>query len=192
MSGGILERTPETVRRRQRAERRASVRDRNEMPSGSLAANGALHELAEVLVERKRLDGASRLGGDDEDRPRRIDAPRNRRDSCGCGRIQHRQPGEARRAADALPDDLRPQAAAAHAQQHDVLESGGANLLRESAKVAQVLRHVPRDRQPAQPIRDLRGVVVPNRVVSVPDARDHVALRKLVQCLGYVRRIRAK
>ena len=182
----VLEYAPEPLRGAALRERCAGVRDCDEMPSGPLRAHGTLHDVPKVLVERVRFYGAAGLRRDDEQRTRRVDGARYGAHPLGDSGVEHGESREARGAADALPQHLRPEAAAAHAEQHHVTDALAAHLFRKRMQVAYVLCHVAGDREPAEPVGDLRGGVIPDRVVLIPDTGHDIVAGQLRQRSGDV------
>ena len=61
----------------------------------------------------------------------------------GVGRIEHMQPRAGRQPRERLAQHLRREAAAAHAQQHDVAEASGTYLVAERPSVVAAPRASP-------------------------------------------------
>ena len=130
-------------------EARAGVGDRDEVGAAGI-------ERVEVREQRQRLDRAARLRGDDEQRPPRVDRASHGGDRLGVGRVEHVQAHGAGERVKASPEHLRGQRGAAHAEQHGVAQAVGGDLLGERVEVRGLAQHALGDRQPTQPVGDLR------------------------------------
>ena len=130
--------------------------------------------LAEMGVESVGFDGRAGLGRDQEERPGRFNGLGNGADRIGEGRIKDNEFRVFRRTAEGLPQHLRPQAAAAHAQQHDMTEPGLPDAPGKSFQQRELSPHDGGDGQPVQTVADFGGVRVPNGMVTVPDAAHQI------------------
>ena len=167
------------VRRKPSSEARRS----SPLPSSVMATKwlpasprAASAELAEVAVAGEGLQGAAGLGGDQEERVAHVDGVARGVDPVGDGGVEHREPRSALRLAEDASQRLRSEAAAAHAQQDDVADAHGLDLVRECLQVSGLLAHFGRQGEPAESVAELRGVGLPQGVVDVPDAANGVLL----------------
>ena len=100
------------------------------------------------------------------------------------GGVEHVQAQRALGGRVGAPEDLGGEARAAHAEQHDVGEPVLARRAHELLDLRQVLEQLVGDRQPAEPVLDLRRAGRrPQRAVLAPQAPHDVLLGGLRQAL---------
>ena len=109
---------------------------------GPVTANCAIHQAPEVAVEDVGLDGGPRLGGHEEQGTRRVDPADNSPDPSGHRGVEDYELGALGRGPKGLPQHLGPQAAAAHAEQHDVRVAVTRYFVGKGNEVRHVATHV--------------------------------------------------
>ena len=159
-------------------QRRARVGDGHEVRGVGL-------EAAEVGQQRVRLERPARLGGDDEQRRRRVDEVGDRLDLERLGRVEHVQPQRAGRGRVGAAEDLGGEARPAHAEQDRVRQPVRAHAGDERLDRRQVLEQLVGDRQPAEPVLELGCPGRrPQRAVLAPHAARDVLLGGRVHAVG--------
>ena len=128
---------------------RARIGDRNVV--AALAA-----EREEVREQRERLDRAPRLRGDQEQRAAALDRMLDVGDRVRIGRVEDVQEWAPLAVAEAAAQHLRCERGAAHAEQDDVLVALAGDLRGEGLERGHLGKHPLRDRQPSEPVADLR------------------------------------
>ena len=122
--------------------------------------------MAKVGVEGQRFGSGAGFGRHHKQGTRRIQAggsARYPRRNCAVQREHLRIAGAA---AEGLPDDLRPQAAAAHPQQDDMAVAGSARFLPETRQGLRGLGHILRQGKPGQAVGDFIRAVGPKGMVA--------------------------
>ena len=84
-------------------------------------------------------------------------------------------------AAEGRSEHLGREARTAHTEEHDALEATTA--LGEAAQLARLVAHTLRQAQPAEAVRYLLGLGLPERVIVGPDAARNVGLRQRREAL---------
>ena len=149
----------------ERLELRARVGDRRERLG---AAAGPVPEEVEVAA---RLERRARLGGDEEERARRVERVGRAADGRGMGRVQDLQVVALERAPEHLGREARP----AHPEKDDRVElahGAGGELL----ELCHALAHAKRLVEPAEPA--VLVVAGPERGVASPEALDQLGGRE--------------
>ncbi len=174
--GVVLEHAPEAVLGAQLRERGARVRHRD-------VVGAVVLQRVEVLELRHRLDRAARLRGDDEEGGAEVQGVADPADLVGVRGVEHVQAD--RPVAEGAPEHLRPEARAAHAEQHGVGDPGVAHLRPERPQVVDLGRQPLGDVQPAEPVGDLRRPLRgPERAVALPQAADDLLVGGGLQPFG--------
>ena len=163
---------------RQLLEARAGVGDRREVRAVG-------HQRPEVREQRKWLDRASGLRGDDEERSRRRHGLTDPAHGGSVRGVEHVQTGVLGRGGEAAAQDLRRKRGATHAEQHHVAHSILAHAAREPFQLVHLAEHALVDRQPAQPVSDLRRALgTPQRRVARSQALADAGVRCCCDRIG--------
>ena len=149
---GVREHAPEPFAACHPLQGRTGVGNGNEVAWGCLPPHSVFHQYAESPVQHVGLNGCARLGGDQEQRSRRVNGALGRAHCVRHGGVQHHELRVPRGAAEGLAQHLGPQAAAAHAQEDGVAESGGAHVRGEGLQGGNLPPHHLGHLQPAQAV----------------------------------------
>ena len=180
------ERPAEGVLGRERFQARAWVGDGDE-------AVAVVDEREEMREQRQRLDRAAGLGGDDEQGALQVHRTLDRTDPRRVGRVQDVQPRPAVASGERAAQDLRGERGAAHPQQHEVLQFVVVRLGGEQLERAQLREHPLGDRQPAEPVGQLRRARrTPQRRVPAAQPLAHLRLSCERQTVLHLRSQRSR
>ena len=138
--GGVEEGAAEARFGRELVERSARICDGNEVDAGPRHRRG-LDLPAEELVERQGLRRGAGLRGDDEERPRQVEAVEDLLDRRRVGRVDQEQVRVSHLGAEGQVEDIAAERRPPHAQQHDVRELQPPDLVREGFDVVGVTAH---------------------------------------------------
>ena len=122
-----------------------------------------------------RLDCPSRLARYDEQRVARIDPRLHLPNLNRIRAVEDDQLWPVLGPPERRPYHLRRQAGAALPEEHNPCHAVGDHLASERPQTGYFAHHSLGHRQPIQPVRDLRWVRLPDRVVTLPDATNNPA-----------------
>ena len=159
----------------------AGVSDGGEMAACGLGTGGGFHEAAEVTVEGEDFDSAAGLGGEKEEGGGGIHGAGDAAHPRGDGGIKDGEAGEAGGAGEDLAEDLGAEAAAAHAEEDDIVDGGGAEGGGEGGERGEVRGGSGGGVKPGEAIGDFGGLGMPDGVVAAPDAFDDTVPGKAAQ-----------
>jgi hypothetical protein len=133
-------------------ELRSGIGDGDEMLAGLLPHDGA-STVPEVRFEDARLERRTGLAGDHVERARWVATFVEGAHLRRIGGIEHREARESGLDGERHGQHFRAQARAAHAEQQDVLEAGGAHFGLQAAQRLEIGTLLGGDSQPTQPTR---------------------------------------
>ena len=171
----VVEESPaETLGLRQLRQGRIRVGYGDEVgAAGAVANGGSIHQMAEVGVKCQRFGSGAGFGRHYKQSARRIQPGGGIRYPRRNGAVQREHLRVAGAAAESLPDDLGPQAAAAHPQQDDMAVAGNAHFPSELLQGVGGLGHILRQGKPGQAVGDFIRAVGPEGMVAGADAGRH-------------------
>ena len=162
-------------------ETAARVGDGDEPVSRSPRSEGILKNVVEVLEEGEGLDRASRLGGGDEEGPRRIEPPRLPEDGCRIGAVEHGEVGMPGGEAEDVAQHLGRQAGPSHAEEKSMGAAARADALDHRIDLTDAGHHGFGAVHPPHAVADFRRVGGPESVVPAPQSFDDGILAHPVQ-----------
>ena len=169
---------------------RSRIGRQHESLSGFLAPQLLSGAIEKVLLQDVHLEGAARFRRHEKQRAPEIDGPLDGENSAGIGGIEDVEIGIATLGADERLNDLRRQARATHAEQHDVLHAFCFDLGGEAGEPRDVRPFLRRQGQPAKP--SIFVGTSPDRRIAGPDASHDILATKIrhapANVLGEIRR----
>ena len=159
----------------------SGVGDGDEPVSRYLRSEGIAQNGVEVLEQGDGLDRASRLGGGDEEGPRRVEPPRLPEDGCRIGAVEHGEVGMPGGEAEDVAQHLGRQAGPSHAEEKAMGAAALADGLDHRIDLTDSGHHGFRAVHPPHAVADFRRIGGPEGVVLVPDAVDDGILAHAVQ-----------